>query len=209
MKTYKYNYFYKITNLINGHFYYGVHSTDNLNDGYLGSGTRLHYAYKKYGVENFNKEILKYFNTREEMYNYEASFVTEQLIEQNECYNLVPGGRGMIHDTKSFNNVVVRLKGDNTYKYFLIPCEEYYKNKEKYISAGDVWHGRHHSDYSKNKTRKRMTPVNSNNDRIWVNKNGVVKYILKIYLKQFLSDGWELGRKNYKPRKGCQGKLIK
>ena len=27
IKEKKYNYFYKITNLINGHFYYGIHST--------------------------------------------------------------------------------------------------------------------------------------------------------------------------------------
>ena len=48
----KYHYFYKITNVINNHYYYGIHSTDDLNDGYMGSGTRLHYAYKKYGIPN-------------------------------------------------------------------------------------------------------------------------------------------------------------
>ena len=30
-----YNYFYKITNNINNKFYYGVHCTNNLNDGYI------------------------------------------------------------------------------------------------------------------------------------------------------------------------------
>ena len=63
MKKYNYFYFYKITNNINNHYYYGVHCTDNLDDGYMGSGTRLHYAYKKYGMKNFTKEILKYFDT--------------------------------------------------------------------------------------------------------------------------------------------------
>jgi hypothetical protein len=51
----KYNYFYKITNNINNHFYYGIHSTDNINDGYMGSGRRLNRALKKYGIANFNK----------------------------------------------------------------------------------------------------------------------------------------------------------
>lgn len=88
-----YNYFYKITNLINGHFYYGVHRTDNLNDGYMGSGTRLKCAFKKYGLENFSKEILKFFETGEEAFKYESEFITEELVNNNDCYNMVLGGR--------------------------------------------------------------------------------------------------------------------
>ena len=30
-----YHYFYKITNNINGKFYYGIHNTSNLNDNYI------------------------------------------------------------------------------------------------------------------------------------------------------------------------------
>lgn len=90
----QYHYFYKITNLINNHFYYGVHNTNNLNDGYMGSGKRLQYAYKKYGIENFKKEILKYFNTKEEAYEYESIIVNEELINNKECYNIVTGGKG-------------------------------------------------------------------------------------------------------------------
>ena len=32
IKEKKYKYFYKITNLINNHFYYGIHSTNDLNE---------------------------------------------------------------------------------------------------------------------------------------------------------------------------------
>ena len=88
----KYHYFYKITNRLNGHYYYGVHSTYNLDDGYMGSGKRLHIAYKKYGIECFEKEILKFFNTRKECEEYEESVVNEILIADDNCYNCVPGG---------------------------------------------------------------------------------------------------------------------
>ena len=94
MKYLKYHYFYKITNLLNEHFYYGVHSTNNLDDGYMGSGKRLHYAYKKYGIENFKKEILKFFDSKEEAFEYEAEIVTEELIKLDECYNIQLGGKG-------------------------------------------------------------------------------------------------------------------
>ena len=78
--TLKYHYFYKITNNINGHFYYGVHNTNNINDGYMGSGTRLHYAYKKYGIENFSKEILKYFESRNEHLNLLPSLSITETV---------------------------------------------------------------------------------------------------------------------------------
>ena len=88
----KYHYFYKITNNLNSHYYYGIHSTNYLNDGYMGSGKRLKYAYEKYGIENFTKEILEFFDTREDAAKHEAEIVNEVLIKDNNCYNIVLGG---------------------------------------------------------------------------------------------------------------------
>lgn len=88
----KYHYFYKITNLTNNHFYYGIHSTDDLDDGYKGSGLRLQQAYRKYLKENFKKEILKFFQSRKEASEYEATIVTEELVNDENCYNMTEGG---------------------------------------------------------------------------------------------------------------------
>ena len=52
-----YFYLYQIINKLNDKIYVGVHKTDNLNDGYMGSGKILNRAIKKYGVENFEKDI--------------------------------------------------------------------------------------------------------------------------------------------------------
>ena len=98
-----YHYLYKITNLINGHFYYGVHNTKNLNDNYKGSGTRLHKAYKKYGIDNFKKEILYYFDNEYDMLNKEFELVNDDLIVDDNCYNLSYGG-----GRSTYNSAVVK-----------------------------------------------------------------------------------------------------
>ena len=93
-KELKFNYFYKIENLVNGNFYYGVHGTNNLEDDYMGSGKRIGYAIKKYKIENFRKELLLFFDTYVQALDYESEIVTEQLISDPSCYNLRVGGRG-------------------------------------------------------------------------------------------------------------------
>lgn len=123
-----YHYFYKITNNINGHFYYGAHSTNNLNDNYFGSGIKLKDAIKKYGKENFTKEILKYFNTREELSEYEFNIVNEELIKSKECYNICPGGLG------SFNKNLIIVKDLDTNDFKFISKDEFDLNKDKYES---------------------------------------------------------------------------
>lgn len=200
MAKYQYNYFYKITNNLNGHFYYGVHSTNDLEDGYMGSGKRLHYAYKKYGIENFTKEILKFFDTAKEAYEYEAKIVNESLVNDDNCYNIQQGGR-----TFSTKNCIV-VKYKNTAEFFVVSKDEYNKNKNLYDTN---WSGRHHKQSSKDKIRQSMKKTNSTGKRTWINKDGVVKYLLNKYLQEYLDNGWELGRAGYKPRKNGQGKIIK
>jgi hypothetical protein len=95
-KPKKYHYVYKTTNAITGKFYIGMHSTDNLNDGYLGSGKRLKYSLSKYGKENHRIEILKFVADRKELAALEKELVTEELLKQKECLNLKVGGEGAV-----------------------------------------------------------------------------------------------------------------
>ncbi len=71
----KNNYFfvYETTNLINGMKYCGIHKTKNINDKYLGSGTTFINAIKKYGKENFKREILEFCNSYDELLEREKN----------------------------------------------------------------------------------------------------------------------------------------
>ena len=161
MKQYKYNYFYRIENLIDGKFYYGIHSTDNIEDGYMGSGHRLVEAMKIFGKNNFKKEILKNFETREKASEYEALMVTENLVHDRNCYNVKCGGdygttsgtilvkdknekwsRVSVEDERyksgELRNIMASLvsvydKEDNSYK--TITPEEFHSNGDRYIGV--------------------------------------------------------------------------
>lgn len=85
---------YKTTNRINGKTYIGKHQTNNLDDGYMGSGKTLNHAINKYGLQNFEKDILFIFDTEDEMNNKEAELVTEQFCKDDSNYNICPGGKG-------------------------------------------------------------------------------------------------------------------
>jgi hypothetical protein len=84
---------YKTTNLINKKIYVGK-SLKNKNS-YMGSGTLLNKAMKKYGKDNFIKEIIDYADTLEEL-NAKEIYWIEKLnsTEQKIGYNIAKGGTG-------------------------------------------------------------------------------------------------------------------
>lgn len=85
---------YKTTNIINKKYYIGAHQTLDPYDDYLGSGKLLLKAIKKYGKENFVKEILFCAFSEEDMYTIEAVIITENFVNKTTNYNLKPGGFG-------------------------------------------------------------------------------------------------------------------
>ena len=97
------HYVYIITNLKNGKQYIGDHSTNDLNDGYLGSGSYLQKAKLKYGKENFKKEILEFFETKQDAFNAQEKYINEYNTLTPYGYNLhhLGGYNIMDEDTKN------------------------------------------------------------------------------------------------------------
>lgn len=90
----RYHYLYKIINKLNGKYYYGMHSTDDLNDGYRGSGRAIKVAIKKYGVENFEKIVFEFFANRKQLAQAEKRLINEDVLQDRQCYNMMLGGIG-------------------------------------------------------------------------------------------------------------------
>ena len=122
----KFNYLYKISNLVNGKYYIGIHSTNNFEDGYMGSGNLIKESIKKYGKENHMREILEYFDTREELAKREQEIVNLDEIAKKECMNLITGGDtefGISH-YKNIKDVKTRLISFRLDKHTLNKIEQ-------------------------------------------------------------------------------------
>jgi hypothetical protein len=99
-KTYNFNYLYKITNVLDSKYYYGIHSTNNLDDNYFGSGVHLNRAIKKYGKENFIKEIIEFTEDRNSLLDLEKKYITESVVQDPNTYNVSLGGKSYIDSLK-------------------------------------------------------------------------------------------------------------
>ena len=88
---------YRITNCINGKTYIGQHKyKETPYDSYMGSGKHLRRAQKKYGIENFKKDILVFCIIDKKLIDMmEKEYIAlERKCNTNGCYNIADGGEG-------------------------------------------------------------------------------------------------------------------
>lgn len=129
---------YEIRNNLNGKIYVGVHKTEDMDDGYMGSGKVIRAAIEKYGIENFTKTILEEFSTSEEMFAREKEVVSEEFLLRENVYNLRRGGSGGFD---YINNIGIP-------KFLGKTHSEETKNKQRESSSG-----KKHTEESKTKMR--------------------------------------------------------
>lgn len=221
----KYNYFYKIINMKNNNYYFGVHSTNNINDNYYGSGLIIKKLYKKYGYSIFKKEILKFFNNDVEMYEYEQMHVNKNIINDENCYNLCVGGKGGRKDTIIVfdeNNNKIVITNNN---------EKYLQGIYKSINVGEnnpMYNKQHTKEYKQKmsifmkeycKTHKRIMSEEekekhklANINRItifkYIDNKTKIKRVYEEELNTYLLNGWIKSKGKIYINKNKINKLI-
>ena len=84
---------YKTTNLINGKIYIGQNS--NNDPKYFGSGLLITLSIKKYGINNFKKEIIEECYNKDELNEKEKYWINYfNATNKNIGYNISDGGTG-------------------------------------------------------------------------------------------------------------------
>jgi len=86
------NIVYLTENLITGKKYVGSHTTEEINDNYLGSGQALKHSIKKHGKENFKRIVLKECETTLEARQLEEFYINKYNTLSPNGYNISPKG---------------------------------------------------------------------------------------------------------------------
>jgi len=204
----KYHFIYKTTNLITKSYYIGMHSTDNLDDGYLGSGRRLRYSINQYGKENHKRKILEFCKSRQELMSKEKEVVNLNEIAKKECMNLMIGGKGGYpyqhnpEGAKRFQKAgndafIEKLKSDPKMRQLFVDLGNRLNESGKAGKwTGQEFKGKRHSEETKNKIGRAnsITQSGSKNSQygtMWITNE---KQDAKIKKCDPIPEGYRKGR---------------
>ena len=154
---------YKTINKINNKIYIGKDVYNNPN--YLGSGKMLKKAIKKYGKENFKKEIIESCDDEQKLSNREIYWIDKlNATDNNIGYNIAIGGSGGWLGEK----VNEKRKKSLTGRKF---SDNHRKNLSKSLSGRKLSEDHH----------KKIVESRRNNGRPWASENWkkVMKEIMK------------------------------
>jgi hypothetical protein len=127
MKDKKYHFVY-ITRHKNGKYYVGRHSTDDLDDGYIGSGN---WPLSIKDRSSMTREIAEFADNAGSSVLLEGKYLAEHYGKPG-CMNATPNPVGWDSDNNPMKDpeIVAQLSGDNHWTR---------KNPEKVVSGDDHW----------------------------------------------------------------------
>lgn len=204
----KFHYIYKITRE-DGKYYIGMHSTNDLDDGYFGSGKLLWFSIRKHGKEKHTKEIVEFLPTRLELKQREQSLVNEEILNDPLCMNLKLGGEGggglwsKEHAEKWANARLIAARNGGINLQVNMTTEE--RSRRSKLAAGTKrnrntpgsFRGKQHSEETKQKMRKPRNQGDKNSQfgTCWITNGNLPRKIKKCDLDLYISLGYRVGRK--------------
>ena len=202
-----YGFIYITTNMVNGKRYLGQKKFDAFWKNYLGSGTILKSAIKKYGKENFSRNIVQICYSAEELNKAEYDLtIFLNVVEDPDWYNLKEGGLKGAYGEETRRKIRenhVDMSGTNHPLYGKHITEEHAKklqegHRKKCSGENNPWYGRRHSEDTKNKLSDSLSKQvyqydeNGNLIKIWKSASKIKR---------------ELGYSNSSIAKCCRGEL--
>jgi hypothetical protein len=170
------HFIYKTTHT-NGKYYIGRHSTENINDGYVGSGLWPSSIKDK---STLTREILEYADSVEQVKELEGQYLSEHYGKP-DCMNRTADSIGFNTDNNPMKdpNIVAKIAGDNHWTKTNFESVDILRQKQNKL----VREGKHNlqGDRNPNKdgrnAKKAMangTHINlTNNPSIWRSKAGI------------------------------------
>lgn len=146
----KHHIIYKTTCKVTGKWYIGMHSTDKLEDGYLGSGMHLWRSIDKYGKENHFVEILENLPDRKSLSDREKEILAEAKKDPR-CMNIAWGGEGYYDRPPTKEETSAKLSKASK---AVIRTKEWY---DKIVASRRAGVGYGKSEEEREKIRKALT----------------------------------------------------
>ena len=201
----KYHYIYKITR-DDGKYYIGMHSTDDLDDGYFGSGQRISRSIKKHGRERHSKQILEFCESRRILRDREKEIITEEMRNDPLCMNIAPGGGGGFIDSNhqrkcssAGGKIGGKIAGPIVGKMKSAKENRLKTNMKRYGVGNKPTYGMLGKNHSI-ESRQQMSisgsgEKNSQFGTCWVTKDSKPIKIKKEQVDEYLANGYSRGRK--------------
>ncbi len=167
----RYGYVYKITNVVNNKIYVGKRVATSFDEQYWGGGKIIYSAIKKYGKDNFTREIIEWCDSKEHLEERERFWISKlKARDLSIGYNLAEGGEGGItyvgenpqkgrkrnitpeaHERMSAAHKGIqltdetKLKQSESHKLYWKTHPEQREYYSKYFTENSSWRGEHHS----------------------------------------------------------------
>lgn len=157
-----YGFIYITTNMVNGMKYIGQKIFNNNWKGYLGSGVYFSRALKKYGKENFYREIIAIAYSKEELNKLEIEYIkNHSAVENNDYYNISYGGDSVMLGRK--HSKESRKKMSKTHTGKILSKETKRKLSEITKGKNHYLYGKHPSEETKRKLSEAKKGDKNNN----------------------------------------------